>query len=224
MLLFQRRFHDGLVHGSITLTFRLWPTARVKPGSKYRCHPIGVLEVDAADRVRVKDISNSDAEHAGFRDQASLLDYLQHLSKAPLTQESEVFRIALHFAGEGDFVPLAQETDLSAEAFATLSQQLQKLDASSKTRPWTRETLTLIEQHPHIAASRLAKMVQRETKPFKANVVKLKRLGLTQSFEIGYEISPRGLAFLEMSRAAHESPKTTKPSLLRKKSPGAGSK
>jgi hypothetical protein len=27
-------------------------------------------------------------------------------------------------------------------------------------------------------------------------VVKLKKLGLTQSFEVGYEVSPRGLAFL----------------------------
>src|SRR5687767_3598344 len=152
MLLFQRRFHDGLVRGSITLTFRLWPTQRVKPGSKYRCHPIGVLEVDAVDRVRVKDISDSDAEQAGFSDHASLLDYLQNLSEAPLTKDSEVFRIALHFAGEGDFIPLAQETDLSVEALAALAQHLQKLDASSKTGPWTSETLTLIEQHPHVAA------------------------------------------------------------------------
>jgi hypothetical protein len=200
MLLFQGRFHEGLVRGSITLTFRLWPTARVKPGSKYRCHPIGVLEVDAVDRVRVKDISDSDAEHAGFPEQASLLDYLQSRSQVPITKESEVFRIALHFAGEGDFIPLAQETDLSAEDFSAVSQQLQKLDASSKTGPWTRDTLNLIEQHPHVAASRLAKMVQRETKPFKANVVKLKKLGLTQSFEIGYEVSPRGRVFLERSR------------------------
>jgi hypothetical protein len=35
---------------------------------------------------------------------------------------------------------------------------------------------------------------------FKANVVKLKKLGLTQSFEIGSEISPRGRAYLEARR------------------------
>ena len=32
--------------------------------------------------------------------------------------------------------------------------------------------------------------------PFKAGVVKLKKLGLTQSFEVGYELSPKGRAFL----------------------------
>ena len=33
--------------------------------------------------------------------------------------------------------------------------------------------------------------------PFKVDVRKLKRLGLTQSFEVGYELSPRGRALLE---------------------------
>ena len=34
---------------------------------------------------------------------------------------------------------------------------------------------------------------------------KLKRLGLTQSFEVGYEVSPRGLAFLERSKRRKKS-------------------
>jgi hypothetical protein len=32
----------------------------------------------------------------------------------------------------------------------------------------------------------------RETKPFKADVRKLKELGLTESLEVGYRLSPRG--------------------------------
>ncbi len=200
MLLFQSRFHEGLVNGSITLTFRLWPKARVKPGTRYRCHPIGVLEVDAVERIRVREISKPDSLRAGFPDRTSLLDYLQKFSSEPLTDDMEIFRVALHYGGEGDFVPLAKESELSGESFAALSEKLQKMDSSSG-KLWTHETLCLIESHPRIAASRLAKMVQRETQPFKANVVKLKKLGLTQSFEIGYELTPRGRVFLERSRA-----------------------
>ena len=48
----------------------------------------------------------------------------------------------------------------------------------------------------------MALMLGRETKDFKADVVKLKRLGLTQSFEVGYEVSPRGLAFLQPQKRA----------------------
>jgi hypothetical protein len=39
-------------------------------------------------------------------------------------------------------------------------------------------------------------MVGRETAPFKLDVRKLKNLGLTTSHRIGYELSPRGAAYL----------------------------
>lgn len=74
------------------------------------------------------------------------------------------------------------------------------MDSSSSSGPWTLETLGLIEKHPRIAASRLARMVRRETKPFKTDVVKLKKSGLTQSFEVGYDLTPRGRAFLARLR------------------------
>jgi len=57
-----------------------------------------------------------------------------------------------------------------------------------------------IEKHPQIAASKLAAKVGRETAPFKVDVRKLKKLGLTQSFEVGYEISPRGRAYLDAAK------------------------
>jgi hypothetical protein len=44
-------------------------------------------------------------------------------------------------------------------------------------------------------------MVGRETKPFKLDVRKLKNLGLTISLKIGYELSPRGRAFLDSGRS-----------------------
>lgn len=69
-----------------------------------------------------------------------------------------------------------------------------------KSRSWTAETLSTIEETPRTAASKLAAKLGRETARFKADVVKLKQLGLTQSFEVGYEISPRGKAYLKASQ------------------------
>ncbi len=37
----------------------------------------------------------------------------------------------------------------------------------------------------------------RERLPFKADVRKLKRLGLTESLDVGYRLSPRGRAYLD---------------------------
>ena len=43
----------------------------------------------------------------------------------------------------------------------------------------------------------LAASLGRETLPFKRDVRKLKELGLTESLEVGYRLSPRGRAYLD---------------------------
>jgi hypothetical protein len=198
VLLFQKFFHEGLVGGSISLTFRQWDKPHVKPGGRYRCHPIGVIEVDAVERVRVRDISAEDARRAGFEKRDQLLEYLG--ARGPLTPGAEVFKVTLHYGGDGDRVPIALEAELSKDDVAQIRERLAKLDERGEDGPWTKKTLALIAATPKVAASQLAKKLGRETAPFKADVVKLKKLGLTQSFEVGYELSPRGRAFLEATR------------------------
>jgi hypothetical protein len=194
MLLFQKRFHQGLVSGATTLTFRRWDKPHVKVGGRYRCHPIGVLVVDAVERVRVADIAPSDAQRAGFASREELVVYLRTAPGAgPLRASTALYRIALHHGGDGDRVAIALEDALTPEDVSTIRAKLLRLDRDA---PWTKKTLALIAKLPRTAASRLAAKVGRETLPFKADVRKLKRLGLTQSFEVGYELSPRGVAYL----------------------------
>lgn len=195
MLLFQKRFHEGLLGGQITLTFRRGATARVKAGGKYRCHPLGVLDVDAVTRQRVAELTQADAHQAGFASRAELLDYLSGHG-GPVTEDEVLFRIQLHHAGEADFAPNAHDTNLDQDARQKIDEALRKLDAKADA-PWTRATLDLIAANPRVVASQLARQVGRETAPFKADVVKLKKLGLTQSFEKGYDLTPRGRAYLE---------------------------
>jgi hypothetical protein len=57
--------------------------------------------------------------------------------------------------------------------------------------------MELIRDQPFIAASKLAPQVGRELLPLKTDIRKLKALGLTISHEVGYELSPRGLALLQ---------------------------
>lgn len=191
MLLFKKAFWDGLTSGAITLTFRRWQKPHVRVGGRYRCHPIGVLEVDAVDRVRAGAITASDARRAGFASVAELRAYLEELG--PLDDDSELWRVELHHGGDGDRVELALEDQLTPEDVAAITAKLARLDRDT---PWTDKTLELIRKHPRVAASKLAAKLGRETLPFKVDVRKLKRLGLTQSFEVGYEISPRGRAYL----------------------------
>jgi hypothetical protein len=70
------------------------------------------------------------------------------------------------------------------------------MDARSDSGAWTHRYLRLIEQYPARRAPELAAEVGLETPPFKTRVRRLKELGLTESLEIGYRLSPRGRAYM----------------------------
>ncbi|WP_218577411.1 hypothetical protein [Phytohabitans rumicis] len=54
----------------------------------------------------------------------------------------------------------------------------------------------MIADHPGVRAADLAASLGRDTPTFKADVRKLKALGLTESLEVGYRLSPRGHTYL----------------------------
>jgi hypothetical protein len=190
MLLFQKRFHEGLVSGAVRLTFRRWDKPHVKPGGRYRCHPIGVLVVDGLSKVQPAEVTEADAAGAGFDSRTELLAYIAGGPGGPLRPDSLLWRIELHHGGDGDRVEGALDERLSPEDVAALRARLERWG------DWPLVTMRLIARRPRIAASKLAASLGRETLPFKTDVRKLKKLGLTQSFEVGYEVSPRGKAFL----------------------------
>jgi hypothetical protein len=197
VLLFKKAFWEGLKSGAITLTFRRWQKPHVKPGGRYRCHPIGVLEVDALTTVGVKSLNADDAKRAGFASRDALVEHLAELG--PLDDVSVIYRVELHYGGDGDRVSIALDDRLTPDDVEAVRTKLARMDASEA---WTAKTLAIIEKHPQIAASKLAAKLGRETAPFKVDVRKLKKLGLTQSFEVGYEIAPRGRAYLTAIRAS----------------------
>ena len=77
-----------------------------------------------------------------------------------------------------------------------LDGRLDRMDAALSSGPWTRQLLRLIAEQPGVRAPDPAASLARETLSFKRDVRKLKELGLTRSLPVGYEISPRGRAYL----------------------------
>jgi hypothetical protein len=70
-----------------------------------------------------------------------------------------------------------------------------------------RTALELIAQRPAVRAPDLAASLGWETVVFKRYVRKLKELGLTESLDVGYRLSPRGAAVLSMARQANDQTK-----------------
>lgn len=198
-MLFKQAFHPAIIDGSITLTFRRWKRRQVKAGGSYRFgsgSTGGALEVSAVDVVSPDTITDAEARRAGFDDRAALLDVLGPAGTGASDEPNEVFRVEFSFVRRADErVRLAADADLDSAGRDEIAVRLAGMDSRSRRGPWTAQTLEVIAEQPRVAASKLAPLLGMETAPFKANVRKLKALGLTISHETGYELSPRGHAF-----------------------------
>ena len=187
-MLFSADTWPGLAAGTVTRTYRTWSRLQVRVGSRYRVAGM-LLEVDDVSRVAVADLTDADAHAAGAAHLAALVRRLK-------TAESTVWRIDLHYVGPDDRIALRADDRLSAAEVAGLRARLDRLDAHAN-RPWTRCTLQLIEAHPATVSTVLAEEMAMPRPEFKTNVRKLKNLGLTESLEVGYRLSPRGQRVLE---------------------------
>ncbi|HEY1134904.1 MAG TPA: hypothetical protein VGE77_10025 [Nocardioides sp.] len=191
MLLSPKVAH-GVADGSLTLAFRRWRRADVAVGSEFRT-VAGVVRVTSVDVVDVHAIGADEAAAAGF----ATADELRRRLRPPAGDGADaVYRIGLAWAGEDPRIALRNATDLTAEDVADLDRRLERLDRASSHGAWTMLTLALVRAHPHRRAPDLAAAVGRERDPIKIDVRKLKNLGLTQSFDVGYDVSPRGAAYL----------------------------
>ena len=109
--------------------------------------------------------------------------------------------VATGTAGADPREALRRRRELSDGELAGLRARLDRLDRAAGDGPWTVATLRLIGDRPGVRAADLAAAVGRERQPFKTDVRKLKNLGLTESLEVGYRLSPRGQAYLDGGRS-----------------------
>jgi hypothetical protein len=174
-MLFPARFWPGLADGSITIAFRRQKRATVKAGGTLRS-PGGVLFIDAVEPIEESDITDADARAAGHPDRADVL--------AILRPEGTLYRFRFHRIGDDPRRTLRDDEDT-----AGIGAKIARLD-------WALPVLRLIRDNEGVVSTELAPQVGMERLPFKQKVRRLKELGLTESLETGYRLSPRGAAFL----------------------------
>lgn len=190
-MLFEQRFWPLIASGKVTVTFRRWKRRQVVAGHRYRT-PVGFIEVDGIDVIDPAGITDEDTVRSGYLSGDAVRAALRGDADLP------TYRIAFHFVGGPDpRAELAATADLSDEDRADLDRRLDRLDRASPHGAWTRTVLALIAERPATRAGDLAESLGRERLSFKADVRKLKNLGLTESLERGYRLSPRGKAYLQ---------------------------
>lgn len=194
-MLFKRPILDGIAAGTVTLAFRRWRRPTVQAGGTLTT-PVGVLAIETVDIVAADQVTEAEARRAGF---AGRDDLLAGLGPA----EGKLYRVAFRLQGEDPRTALRQQDDLTAEDVAALRQRLDRLDRAARHGAWTGAVLRLIGELPGARASDLATRFGRDTAAFKTDVRKLKALGLTESLEVGYRLSPRGRALLDRIGEGH---------------------
>jgi hypothetical protein len=178
----------GIVDGSVTITFRGWTRPQAKVGGRYRTWG-QLIEVDEIGFVAANDITDDDARRAGEASAAAIIARLGDAAARP------VWRVSFHHVGPDDRIERRNAADLDDDRRAAIQQRLDRLDKSSATGPWTARTLRLIATYPGVVSTALARQMDADRPAFKINVRKLKELGLTESLEVGYRLSPLGAAF-----------------------------
>jgi len=184
-MLFRQDILQGIAAGRVTLAFRRWRRAPPAEGSTLRS-PVGVLCLDRVTVVDEGDITPQDVGRTGMS-----LDDL----RSSIAGEGTLLRIELRLTGDDPRIALRERLPERAELEAVLAR-LARIDAAGKT-PWTTRYLQLVASQPGILSRRLARQVDAEVPIFKRRVRQLKELGLTESLEVGYRLSPRGRAVLE---------------------------
>ena len=197
-MLISKPVADGIRAGTVTQAFRRWDAPRVTVGG-LQLTPSGLVRFDAVSQVRDPSrLTERDARRAGVKDLVTLQRFLAPTTRKPSPRGGrggeKVYRIKLSWAGEDPRIALRDSLP-DDESLSEIRTRLSRLDARP-SGPWTRDVLEWIRDNPRVVSKELAALRGVELLPMKVDIRKLKALGLTISHDVGYELSPRGTAYL----------------------------
>jgi len=190
--MFRQEFLDGIRRGHITIAYRRWRRPSVKAGRKLLT-AVGLLHIRDVIPITIGSILEADARRADYESRQALVEELNEQT------DGKLYRIEIG-ALEADPRIALRKSVPDSDGLDALAARLRRLDAHARGKPWTVKVLETIAAHPAVRAGDLCGMVGQEKMVFKLNVRKLKALGLTESLEIGYRLSPRGQILLRRLR------------------------
>ena len=181
---------EKIKSGEITVLFRRWSRPGAKAGGSQMTQG-GVIGIDSVEVVDEDDITELDAREAGYGTKENLLDKLSY-------RDDPIYRLRVFFQGADPRIALRE--NLKDDDLEEVIAKLEKLDKNSKRGAWTQSYLQVIQDMPATYSGLLADYLGLSIPEFKPWVRKLKALGLTESLERGYRLSPRGERVLEVLR------------------------
>jgi hypothetical protein len=173
------------------VTFRLWKSAHVKAGKTYPSG-FGSVVIEDVSVIPAALVSEEDVGPSGCADIQEIWALAGEHTHTRVGPDTLLHRVQFRYLDKA--VP--RTTPSAPVDLDRLAERLRKMDRLSRCGPWTLAILRIIEANPRVPARLLAAELGWQTLDFKANVRKLKALGLTVSHEIGYELSDGGRRYL----------------------------
>ncbi|OBB33238.1 hypothetical protein A5792_12195 [Mycolicibacterium peregrinum] len=196
-MLLDRRTADGIAGGAISLVLRRWDKPRARPGGTQRTQA-GTIRIESvSEHPGTYRVSAAQARAAGYPDVATAQAQLDRRPAA------HTYLIGVSYLGPDERPDLAADDALTEADIAAISARLARWDAA--TEPWTRPYLEMIAANEAVRAPDLAGRVGLDIPRFKRRVRQLKGLGLTISLDVGYRLSPRGRAYLAVTKVNRDS-------------------
>jgi hypothetical protein len=189
-MLFKTKFSALIKAKKIETAIRKWTKPTVKENGTL-ITPAGQLRITSVKKISYNEITDNEIIQAGYSGRGELDAELSHKNTG------EIYKITFRLEGEDPRIELRQNSNITPDELATLQKKLQALEARTMVKGWSMRILEAVNNLPGLYAIQYANKLGYEKMWFKLQIRKLKNLGLTISLENGYEISPRGKAFLD---------------------------
>lgn len=203
-MLISKAIAEQIRAGTVTTQYRRWDAPRVKVGGT-QLTPAGLVRFTRVAKVSdLSKLTDRAARAAGMKNADALRKALARgAERKPSARGGRggefVYRINLEWAGEDPRLALREQIP-DDEACRAIAERTAVIDRRLGDG-WTAETLEWIAANPEVVSKRLAELRGVELVPMKTDIRKLKALGLTISHDVGYELSPRGRAYLAWLQA-----------------------
>ena len=188
-MLFTAATLRALTEGRVNCTYRRWDVVRPKVGSRFTTSA-GVVEVTSITPADEERLTDQDAADAGFDSVAALVKWTSAKG------HGDLYRVGIVLAGPDPRIALRRTAELAPADVSALSARLDRMDRAAE-QPWTHSILRQIQRLPGVVSTELAAEAGQERRTYKLRVRRLKALGLTESLQRGYRLSPRGRAYLQ---------------------------
>jgi len=93
-VVFAKRLREGVIHGQITSSIRIWTSPHVKAGNRYRMGD-GEIEIESITQIGFPDITPDLARESGFLGVLDLLKVAKH------GKGDNVYLIRFHYIPPG---------------------------------------------------------------------------------------------------------------------------